>query len=442
MKSKNILLKVIVELSRLILGATFVFSGFVKAVDPMGMAYKLQDYFLAFHVDFLSGLSLTFSIMLAVIEFLLGAFLIIGIYRRKVTIGILAVMCFMTPLTLYLAIANPVTDCGCFGEALIITNWETFYKNIILLACAIVVFLKFDLITNLYTGKFYWVVAIYSLLFITAFSIYNCIYEPVFDFRPYKIGANLPELMSVEEGKGDVYENVFVYQKDGNKKEFNESNYPWQDTTWTFVEMSTKLVKEGIKPVIHDFVIEKLTFDENKNQIVSEDDITQEVLSDTNYVFLMIAYSLTSINESYLSSFEDVNNYATDNGYKFYCLTASTSDETMIWEKENSFNFTYCKTDERTLKTITRSNPGLVLLKNGKVLNKWADLQVPAEASLTKPLTQLDAATVDKSPTVEKTNRNTLIFLIAVFVIPLLCIKAFDFLIYQKKRKKETEITE
>ncbi|NDW08193.1 BT_3928 family protein [Dysgonomonas sp. 520] len=431
MKGKGLLMKILVEVARFLLGATFVFSGFVKAVDPMGTAYKIQDYFLAFGMESFTGLSLTLSIAQAVLEFALGAFMLVGIYRRVTTICVLLVMLFMTPLTLYLAIANPISDCGCFGDAFIISNWQTFYKNIVLLAASVLVVWRFYLITNFFTGKFYWLVGIFTIFYITGFCLYNTTYEPVFDFRPYKIGADLPKLMSVEPGKGDVYENILVYEKDGVKKDFTEENYPWQDSTWTFVEMTTKMIKEGEKPAVQDFEIIRLFFNPEKTEIVADENITQEVLADTGYVFLMIAYSLPEANVSYLSNLEDVSNYANDYGYKFYCLTSSTSDDIIKWEKENAFNYTYCKTDERTLKTITRSNPGLVLLKNGVIINKWASLQVPQESDLIKPLDELS---INKVATEEKTNENWRIFLILLFVVPLLTVKFFDFIIYQRKK--------
>lgn len=432
MKGKELILKLIAEVSRILLGATFVFSGFVKAVDPMGTAYKIQDYFVAFGLPSLSVLSVPLAIMMCVGEFTLGAFMVVGLYRRVTSILMLLVMLFMTALTFYLAIANPVSDCGCFGDFLVITNWQTFYKNLILLACAIFLFFNYHRITNLFTGKFYWVVGIFTIFYITGFSLYNSYYEPVFDFRPYKIGADLPKLMQVEEGKGDVYENIFIYEKDGVKKEFTEANYPWRDTTWTFVDRKTSLVKEGEKPVIHDFSINKQVFSPDKTGIEYEEDITQEVLSDSGYVFLMIAYSLPETNVSHLSSFEDVSNYAADHHYKFYCLTSSTSEDILKWEKENTFNFTYCKTDERTLKTIMRSNPGLLLLKNGTIINKWPDHLVPKENILVKPLDELD---VSKVEIMDAANERHLAYLILLFVCPLMIIKVFDFIIYQRRNK-------
>ncbi|MFR9165804.1 MAG: BT_3928 family protein [Dysgonomonas sp.] len=436
MTTKDILKKTLVEFSRFLLGITFMFSGFVKAVDPLGTTYKIEDYFTAFGLNSFSWLALPLSVLLCVVEFSAGAFMFLGIYRKWTSRVMLLIMLFMTPLTLYLAIANPVSDCGCFGDALIITNWQTFYKNIFLLLAAVVCFIYYGRITNFFTGKFYWMVGLFVVAFGIIFSLYNYYHEPVFDFRPYKIGANIPELMKVEDGKGDVYENVFIYEKDGVKKEFSEDNYPWHDTTWVFVDRQNKLIKEGEKPEITDFVINRLYLSPDKTEFEGEENITQEVLEDSSYVFLMISYSLNDMRETYLSRFEDVNNYAKDYDYKFYCLTSSTKDYILQWENENANNFVYCLTDARTLKTMARSNPGLILMKNGIIINKWTGSEVPSEKELVKPLDELSyGQPVDT----KKENKENLISIILIFVVPLSVLKALDVLIYRKKNRNKTD---
>ena len=364
-KTKSLIEKILVEIARVLLGATFIFSGFVKSIDPLGTAYKVQDYLTSFGFSDLLYLSLPISIILCAGELCLGIFMLFGLYRKWTSRLLFLVMLFMTPLTLYLAIANPVKDCGCFGDALIITNWETFFKNIVLMACSVATLLWYERITNLFTGKFYWLVSLYIIICGIVFCIYNTSNEPMIDFRPYKIGADIPKLMTVEGDKAPVYENTFIYEKDGVKKEFTEDNYPWEDSTWVFVDRYNKVIKEGEEPVIHDFSINRLYLNRQKTKIEAEEDITNEVLTDTNYTFLMIAYSLPEMRINNLGNFEDVNNYAKDYGYKFYCLTSSPRDTILSQENKNITNFDYCLTDERTLKTITRSNPGLLLIKNG-----------------------------------------------------------------------------
>ena len=439
MVKKDFFIKILVEISRVILGVIFIFSGFVKAVDPFGTAYKIEDYLAAFDLSSLSFLAMTGSVLQSIVEFAMGACMLFGIYRRWNSRLTLAVMIFMTLLTLYLAIADPVDDCGCFGDALVITNWQTFYKNIVLLICSVVVFIYCERISNLFTGKTYWLAFLYIFIFIGLFAFRNYLYDPLFDFRPYKIGANLPALMNVNEGEGRNEETMLVYAKDGVEKEFTEENYPWEDSTWVFVRMETKVRDEGASSPIKDFAINRLEFNPQKTEVTDQYDVTKEVLSDSNYVFLMITPLLSHMSTSHLASFEDVENYATDYGYKFYCLTASPTNEILSWANENVINFDFCTMDERTLKTIIRSNPGLLLLKNGKIINKWADIAVPAESDLVKPLDELPCYTdIDE----ENRDKKNLFYVCAVFFIPLLLLKGFDFLIYRKNEKKEVGVSE
>lgn len=444
-KTKQIFSKIIVELSRIILGVTFVFSGFVKLVDPYGTAYKIEDYFAAFGMTAFNSLSMPLSFLQSAVEFVMGAFLLLGIYRKINSRLLLLVMIFMTSLTLYLAIANPVKDCGCFGDALILTNWETFYKNIVLLLCSIVIFYKYESISNFFTGKTYWMAFLYIVLFSIGFQVYNYIYDPILDFRPYKIGNNLPELMVVEEGKGPIDESVLIYSKDGIEKEFSQDNFPWEDSTWTFVRMDTKVIQEGEIPPVHDFVINRLKVNHSGDDIIDKEDITDKVLSDSNYVFLMISPTLSEMNKTYISNFEDVMNYTQEYHYEFFCLTASNTSDIIAWEKDNAVDLNFCQVDERTLKTMIRTNPGLILLKNGTVINKWAAIETPAEEDLTAPLDQLVySQTID----IKKVNKLNIIYISLIFIVPLLLFKGFDLLLFRRNpllatdKKKTTESEE
>lgn len=438
-KTKSLIEKILVEIARVLLGATFIFSGFVKSIDPLGTAYKVQDYLTSFGFSDLLYLSLPISIILCAGELCLGIFMLFGLYRKWTSRLLFLVMLFMTPLTLYLAIANPVKDCGCFGDALIITNWETFFKNIVLMACSVATLLWYERITNLFTGKFYWLVSLYIIICGIVFCIYNTSNEPMIDFRPYKIGADIPRLMTVEGDKAPVYENTFIYEKDGVKKEFTEDNYPWEDSTWVFVDRYNKVIKEGEEPVIHDFSINRLYLNRQKTKIEAEEDITNEVLTDTNYTFLMIAYSLPEMRINNLGNFEDVNNYAKDYGYKFYCLTSSPRDTILSQENKNITNFDYCLTDERTLKTITRSNPGLLLIKNGVIINKWGDKDVPEERMLNKPIEKLSVGHPEKD---NFPNTRDITKIILLFFVPLVIVKILDALLYHRKSVAPTEIKE
>lgn len=423
MGSKNKTIKILVELSRIGVGATFVFSGFVKAVDPLGFTYKIQDYLIELNLTGLFPLALPVAVCLVVAEFLLGVFLLLGIYRKWTTILTGVFMAFFTPFTLWIALANPVEDCGCFGDAFIISNWQTFYKNIVLSVCTLVLIIYRTRMTPLFTRSTAWIAAAFSALFALLFALHNVYKLPVFDFRPYKIGANIPALMYTDPTKGDVYETVFIYSKDGVEKKFTEDNYPWNDSTWTFVDMKTNLVKEGEKPRIEDFSIEWLSFDDVTHQWNAGEDMTDAILTDSSYTFLMISYSLEDMHMKHLDRFKDVASYAVDNGYAFYCLTSSSIDRIAEWEKRYDTGFAFCHADERMLKTMIRSNPGLVLLRNGMVVNQWDDSEVPVRSRLNAPLDELDISVVKD---LKKRNATRLSVIILAFIVPLALLKRMD----------------
>lgn len=430
--AKSIIIKILVELSRITLGITFMFSGFVKAVDPWGTAYKIEDYFGAFGLSGFSFLSFPSSAFLCILEFLLGAFMFFGLYRYWASRLILLVMCFMTPLTLYLAIANPVEDCGCFGDAWLVTNWQTFYKNVVLIIASIITFRYYKLIRNFFTGKTYWLAFLFLIVFSIGFVIRNYIYEPIFDFRPYSIGTHLPDKMVVPDGMEQVEETMLVYSKDGIEEEFTENNFPWEDSTWVFVRMETKIVKPGLDPAVKDFSITELTLDNERKNVIGQRDITEQILTDSNYTFLMISPMLDKMNINYLSSLEDVAYYAYEHNYKFYCLTASVTDEMLQFIDDNSINFDFASADERMLKTVTRTNPGLILMKNGVVVNKWSDIEVPSEEYWKQPLDELDASRIID---VKKEDKRSLVYISLIFFIPLVLLKLFDYLAFRKIRK-------
>ncbi len=371
MSANNKTVKFLVEFSRIIVGATFLFSGFVKAVDPLGFTYKIQDYLIELGLTVFFPLALPVAVFMVTAEFALGIFLLLGIYGKWTVRFITLFMLFFTPLTLWIAITNPVKDCGCFGDAFIISNWLTFYKNIVLLAGAILLILKWRLITPLFSRKIEPVVALSILLLGIFFSLHNVYRLPVLDFRPYKIGANIPQQMFIDPEKADVMETVFVYSKDGIEKEFTEENYPWNDSTWVFVDMKTKLVKEGEKPAIEDFSVEALYYDETISSWDIGGNITDIILSEPSYTFLMIAYSLEKMNLKHLENFKEVNRYAAEKGYSFYLLTSSSTEIVEAWEQRYQTGFQFCHADERVLKTMIRANPGLMLLKEGTVMDKW-----------------------------------------------------------------------
>ena len=355
-------MKIIRIICRILTGMVFVFSGFVKAVDPLGGTYKFQDYFDAFHLEFLNGLAFPLAIILSTVELVIGLNLLMGI-RMKLTAWLLLLfMAFFTILTFVLAIFNPVSDCGCFGDAVKLTNWQTFWKNIILLVPTLVVFRQRKQYNNLYAFHTEWVLTALFILLGLLISTYCYHNLPVMDFRPYSTGTHIPDKMTVPEGMPvDEYETILVYEKEGVKKEFTMENYPWQDTTWKWVETRQNLIKKGYEPPIHDFVISSET----------NGDITQEILNDPGYIFLIIACDLSRTDRRAFDSLNKAAEEGRDRGFKYYLVTSSTREEIATFRGSVKPAYEICTADEITLKTIIRANPGIVLLRGGTILGKW-----------------------------------------------------------------------
>ncbi|WP_320019327.1 BT_3928 family protein [Labilibaculum manganireducens] len=355
-------MRILQFVSRLFVGLIFIFSGFVKAVDPMGSTFKFTDYFLAFGMDALKETAFPLAILLSALEFTVGMALIFN-SRKNITAWLaLLFMLFFTPLTFVLAISNPVTDCGCFGDALVLSNWETFWKNIVILAFTLVIFLRRKKDENQHPVWEQNLLVGFALAVSIWISTYSYRHLPLIDFRPYHIGANISDGMKIPEGApADEYRSLFKYEKNGVVKEFDETNYPWQDTTWKYVDSEQIKIKEGYTPPIHDFSISNET----------EGDITNMVLSDNGYTFLLVSKNLSEINESALLKIKELAFYALENNIQFIGLTASGEDAMQNFKTTNELPFEFYNNDEIQLKTIIRSNPGLLLLKKGTILDKW-----------------------------------------------------------------------
>lgn len=392
---------------RFVLAVVFVFSGFVKAVDPLGTQYKIQDYLEAFGwaetvPEFFPFLA---SVCLGMVEFCLGVYLFFGIRRKIAPRLTVVIMAVMTPLTLWLALTDPVADCGCFGDAVVLSNWETFGKNVVLLAMSVFVLKNRRLLFPLATVRFDWLIGLYAFIYILGIMTYSYRGLPVFDFRPYFVGADIREGMKVPEGKKPTqYETLFVMSKDGVEKEFTLDNYP--DSTWTFVDARTIVKEKGYEPPIRDFSI--LRHEDGE-------DITEEVLAEKGYTFLLVSHQLALADDGEIDLINELYDYSLEYGYKFYGLTSSSDEDIQNWQDYTGAEYPFGLMDNITLKTMIRSNPGLILLKDGKVIHKWGDNQLPDEYELTGPLDTLPIGRPDYQSFVVKT-----FMVIAWFVFPLL----------------------
>ena len=359
-------------IARIIFGLVFLFSGFVKAVDPLGTAYKISDYLEAFSLTSLDFLALPAALMLIAAEFTIGFNILFNVHLKSTTWVASLFMLVMTPVTLYLAISNPISDCGCFGDAIVMTNWQTFYKNIVLcIILAIIALLKKQSRPWL-SNWGAWVVTLLPILISFAISIYCYNLLPILDFRPYKKGNNIIEGMQIpEDAPLDKYETTFFYEKDGIEQAFTLDNYPAEDSTWTFVRQESKLIEQGYVPPIHDF------------SIVTEDgDITDLILEDAGYTLLVISHKVEKAATKNIKCVKSTIANAKKAGANVIWLTSSYSDEIEEFKTQYGIEDTFGATDDITLKTIVRSNPGLVLIKDATVIEKWHHNALPSKDKL------------------------------------------------------------
>ena len=507
-------MKIIRNFSRLFIGIVFIFSGFVKVVDPMGFAIKFEEYFEAMGLTFLSEAALTFAILLSVAELLIGIALTFNLLPKIVSWAVAIFMLMFTPLTLWLALTNKVTDCGCFGDAVVLSNWGTFIKNVVIDVFVIIIFVNRKNYKSHYNIGFQWVLGIIFAISAFWLSFYCLRNLPIIDFRPYHVGANIKEGMTVPESQKDnitIYENTFIYEKDGVKQEFDSKTSPVGDPNWKFIEAKNKLIKQGYEPPIHgfsitpvfidgvsnkpkpeqqvnlleydflftnietsnieQFTIDKLpdnswsfdgyiaheinapTLDVSQIKLIYSDskgdevafgianrpsskeymffdaeyiniesnpflkygeDITEEVLADTNYSFLLIMSHIEKANTKNIEKINKIAEFCKQRGYNFLCLTASSEKEIKEFITQNNVTFSFFNTDPTTLKTIIRSNPGLVLIKSGTVLKMWSNKNMP-NPETDELLDNLESKSVSK---IISQNENSLaiIFVLAVLL--------------------------
>ena len=407
------LLKMIVNLCRIIVAVTFIFSGFVKAIDPIGTQYKLQDYLGAIGMAGIlpNWTLLAVAVFLAAIEFCIGIFLLFAIQRRLISKLTVAFMAFMTMVTVWIVVADPVKDCGCFGDALHLTNTETLIKNIVLLVCSLAIMYRPLAMFRFVSKSNQWIVTNYTIVFILVSSGLSLYYLPIFDFRPYHIGVNIPRGMEIPKGaKLPQFKTTFIMEKNGQLKEFTLDNYP--DASWKFIDSKTVQTSEGYIPPIHDFSIT-----DNKTGL----DLTNSVLSHKGYTFLLIAPHLETADDSNFGDIDRLYEYAQSYDIPFYCLTASTTKAIKRWVDLTGAEYSFCITDEAVLKTIIRSNPGLLLLKDGTIINKWSHNNLPNEAKLSRPISQSSLGKMPKDSVPAK-----ILEIVLWFILPLTLLTLAD----------------
>lgn len=362
-----------IELLKNFVGAYFVFSGIVKAIDPAGTGIKMEEYFEIFHqyFPFLNGLwsalepvSLEFSILTILVEVILGLMLIFGAVPRFTAYVIFLTIIFFTFLTGFSHITGKVTDCGCFGDFLKLTPKISFIKDLVLIVILLPIVIKWKLITPLFPNKPRFLALFMLSLLAIIFTLRNVYYEPIVDFRAYKAGVNIMECLALPaDAKPYIYENKFIYKNNqsGENQEFTAETLPTDWENWTFVDRIDKLIQKGDDPKCKDFSIA----DENGSNV------TEVYMNEEQPLFVLVIPNIKKTDIESLAHIKEVFNAANKAGYYTIALTGSNiEDVKKILEKEE-FNIDVFNSDETPLKTIMRSNPGILILKKGTILGKY-----------------------------------------------------------------------
>ena len=363
-------MKILLHISRIFVGVLFIFSGLIKANDPIGFSYKLEEYFFIFNLDFLASIALIQAEFICLLEILLGIFLLIGYKINKTAWILLLLIIFFTFLTGFSAITGKVTDCGCFGDAIPLTPTQSFLKDLILLGFIIIIFKyrnEIKPLINKEKTNFY--IAASSSFLIVFFMIYVTNHLPVKDFRPYKIGNNIREGMIIPEGAPEdsvVFTYICKNKTTGETKSFI-NQYPADYDNWEFIEREDDIVKKGFEPPIHDF---KLTDEDGK-------DYTEDVINNPNFSFLVISYDIKHFKPSNIGALKELFVACDSNQLKIYGLTSSPYIEIDNFRHEHGIGLPFYYADATALKTIIRANPGILLLKDGTILDKWHGNDIP-----------------------------------------------------------------
>ncbi len=369
----SVLNRIIVNACRFLLAVTFLFSGFVKANDPLGTVLKIKDYLAAWSFPLVPDLFLVMvAIALSFFEFTLGLYLFFGMRRGWVSRITLVFMLLMTALTVCIYVANPVKDCGCFGDAVVLTNGQTLLKNIVLLGAAVVIALWYDRQVQIISRRFYWMLSTVLSMGIIVYALY-CIYAlPVIDFRPYRIGTDLREMVRVPDGQRPEFENTLVYEKDGKTIELGlDDDDP--DSSWTYVETRRKMVGGMDKSAASNFFI-----------MEDDADITEEIMQTDGYIFLLVAPDLKTADESIMDKINDLYDYSQQEDMEFYCLTASDKQAQDRWVDYTGAEYIIYTSDAEVLQTMIRSNPGLMILCDGRIIGKWSSWNFPSADEVAK----------------------------------------------------------
>jgi uncharacterized membrane protein YphA (DoxX/SURF4 family) len=370
--------KAALNFSRIFVGILFIFSGLIKANDTLGFGYKLEEYFDVFHISFFSPYATGIAMILCVLEIVLGALLLLGFWNKKVATGLLGIIIFFTFLTFVSAAFKVVTSCGCFGDAIPLTPWQSFSKDLVLLLLIVYLFIYRNAIVPLTRNAGIQKITLIALVAVSfIFTIYTYSYLPVIDFLPYKVGASLPDAMKIPDGaEPDQYLIMYKLKNKatGESKEMSDKDYLkteiWKDTNWQIVgEPVQQLVKKGYEPKIKDLIISD----------AAGTNYTKELIENPYYNIIIVAYNLNDTNTDAIGKLNALTMDATEQfNIRTVLLTSNSAQDAQAFSKRNKVLSEIFYADAVPLKSMVRANPGVLLMKNGVVINKWSYQAVPS----------------------------------------------------------------
>ena len=409
---------ILANVCRVLLSLVLIVSGFVKAVDPIGSMYKMGEYAAAFSFENLSSDWLMFfAVSQAAVEFMLGVFILVGVYRRFTTAVTPALMLFFTKLTAFIYASDNIDDCGCFGEAVTMSNGETLLKNVVLLVLSLPLFFGRKLLVARVSARCRWMVTIFSLFYIGAVMIISFNHLPVIDFGDYAVGT---DLRSLTQGTPDKYNVIYVYERGNERCELPEGELP--DSTWTCVSSRAELAEKGTEPAVKDFLVYDWEYDY---------DATEEILADTGYVCLVLVEKMESASLSRVDKINDLYDHCCEREIPFFVTTSSGAEEIELWCKRTGAEYPVYFTDGNALKRMIRANPGMILLKDGVIVGKWDVSDLPAVEKFADSATGLPD---QDSVWVERVRGWR--FWMLLLAIPLILFSLLDYLLAKLAAKK------
>ena len=341
---------------RLLVGALLIFSSFTKGVDPLGTKYKILDYLAAYNMTWLNNLAMVLAVLMILAEFIVGFCLITKILPRLAVLGATLLMLFFTFTTLFDALYNKVPDCGCFGTAIKMSNWQTFYKNLVIDTLLIPLIMNNKQLENKLGKGVQWLIAILFALAFLGFELYNYRHLPVVDFMDWKVGKQ----MSASSNEGTKIYLTYKNKATGEKQEFLSPNYPWNDSVWM---SEWEFVQQRVEGGAEFLGFSALDEDDN--------DVTDLIL-DTENLLMFTSHDLAKVTEKEWAKVKEITEEAGRRGYYVVWVVANEPEYVEQLREKYDFLYEVYYADGLEIKPIVRSNPGLIWLDNGLVKDKWS----------------------------------------------------------------------